>query len=215
MALSSVYKKYFQKSKVFLYPILGIKRGVSVVPTETYISWQGYYTSEDMKLICVYDVRTDSEYKQFEKNVLLNHNRLNDYVKVGNQLVLTFDLSDLGDDWFHFINGRYSKISMNLKQKILTFFDKYSGNYAYMHSYLIPEKYFNNWLLFKHNYEPMNRNDYTKLMNKTFESTGKKISTTLIRKMVVSDLYPVEKMKKLSSIMGHSIKTAVTDYAKD
>jgi len=145
MALSSVYKKYFQKSKVFLYPILGIKRGVSVVPTETYISWQGYYTSEDMKLICVYDVRTDSEYKQFEKNVLLNHNRLNDYVKVGNQLVLTFDLSDLGDDWFHFINGRYSKISMNLKQKILTFFDKYSGNYAYMHSYLIPEKYFNNY----------------------------------------------------------------------
>jgi hypothetical protein len=34
---------------------------------------------------------------------------------------------------------------MNLKQKILTFFDKYSGNYAYMHSYLIPEKYFNNY----------------------------------------------------------------------
>jgi hypothetical protein len=79
----------------------------------------------------------------------------------------------------------------------------------------IPDKYFNNWILFKHNYEPMNRNDYTKLMNKTFEPTGKKISTTLIRKMVVSELYPVEKMKKLSSIMGHSIKTAVTDYAKD
>jgi hypothetical protein len=98
-----------------------------------------------MKLICVYDLRTDDEYKHFEKNVLLNHNRLNDYVKVDNQLVLTFDLSDLGDDWFHFINGKYSKISMNLKQKILNFFDKYSGNYAYMHSYLIPEKYFSNY----------------------------------------------------------------------
>jgi hypothetical protein len=145
MALNSVYKKYFQKSKVFLYPILGIKRGVSVVPTETYISWKGYCNSEDMKLICVYDVRTDDEYKNFEKNVLLNHNRLNDYVKVGNQLVLTFDLSDLSDDWFHFINGKYSRISMNLKQKILNFFDKYSGNYAYMHSYLIPEKYFSNY----------------------------------------------------------------------
>jgi hypothetical protein len=145
MALNSVYRKYFQKSKVFLYPILGIKRGVSVVPIETYVSWKGYYNSEDMKLICVYDVRTDDEYKQFEKNVLLNHNRLNDYVKVGNQAVLTFDMADLGDDWFHFINGRYSKISMNLKQKILNFFDKYSGNYAYMHSYLIPEKYFSNY----------------------------------------------------------------------
>jgi hypothetical protein len=145
MALNSVYKKYFQKSKVFLYPLLGIKRGVSVVPTETYVSWDGHYNSEDMKLICVYDIRTDDEYKHFEKNVLLNHNRLSDYVKVGHQLVLSFDLSDLGNDWFHFINGRYSKISPNLKQKILDFFDKYSGNYAYMHSYLIPEKYFENY----------------------------------------------------------------------
>ena len=34
---------------------------------------------------------------------------------------------------------------MNLKQKILNFFDKHSGNYAYMHSYLIPEKYFSNY----------------------------------------------------------------------
>lgn len=145
MALSSLYKKYFQKSKVFLYPILGIKRGAGVVPIETYISWKGHYNSEDMKLICVYDIRKDDEYKQFEKNVLLNHNRLNDYIKIENQLVLTFDLSDLEDDWSHFINGRYSKISTNLKQKILVFFDKYSGNYAYMHSYLIPEKYFSNY----------------------------------------------------------------------
>jgi len=145
MALSSVYSKYFQKSKVFLYPLLGIKRGVSVVPVETYVCWKNHYTAEDMKLICIYDVRTDDEYKQFEKNVLLNHNRLNDYIKVGSQLILTFDLSDLGDDWDHFINGRYSKISLNLKQKILNFFDKYSGNYAYMHSYLIPEKYFENY----------------------------------------------------------------------
>lgn len=145
MALNSVYKKYFQKSKVFLYPLLGIKRGVSVVPVETYISWHGYYNSEDMKLICVYDVRTDDEYITFEKNILLGHTRLSDYVKVNSQAVFTFDFSDLEDDWFHFIDGKYSKISMNLKQKILSFFDKYSGNYAYMHSYLIPEKYFSNY----------------------------------------------------------------------
>jgi len=145
MALNSVYKKYFQKSKVFLYPILGIKRGSSVIPIETYISWDGHYTSEDMKLICVYEVRQDDEYKKFEKNILLNHSRLANYSKINSQLVLAFDFSDLEDDWFHFINGQYSKINMNLKQKILNFFDKTSGNYAYMHSYLIPEKYFNNY----------------------------------------------------------------------
>jgi hypothetical protein len=145
MALNSVYKKYFQKSKVFLYPLLGIKRGVSVVPVETYFSWEGYYNSEDMKLICVYDIRTDEEYVLFEKNTLLKHNRLSDYIKVNSQAIFTFDFSDMGDDWFHFINGRYSKISLELKQKILNFFDKYSGNYAYIHSYLIPEKYFSNY----------------------------------------------------------------------
>ena len=145
MALNSVYKKYFQKSKVFLYPLLGIKRGVSVVPVETYFSWEGYYNSEDMKLICVYDIRTDEEYVLFEKNTLLKHNRLSDYIKVNSQAIFTFDFSDMGDDWFHFINGRYSKISLELKQKILNFFDKYSGNYAYMHSYLIPVKYFSNY----------------------------------------------------------------------
>jgi len=145
MALNSIYKRYFQKSKVFLYPLLGIKRGVSVVPVETYICWQGYYTSEDMKLICVYDIRKDDEYKFFEKNTLLSHNRLSDYIKIGSQAVLTFDFSDLGDDWSQFINGKYSKLNIKLKQKILDFFDKYSGNYAYMHSYLIPEKYFNNY----------------------------------------------------------------------
>ena len=145
MALNSVYKKYFQKSKVFLYPLLGIKRGVSVVPVETYFSWEGYYNSEDMKLICVYDIRTDEEYVLFEKNTLLKHNRLCDYIKVNSQAIFTFDFSDMEDDWFHLINRRYSKIRLELKQKILGFFDKYSGNYAYIHSYLIPEKYFSNY----------------------------------------------------------------------
>ena len=53
MALTSIYSKYFQKSKVFIYPLLGIKRGLSVVPKETYISWEGHCKPEDMKLICV------------------------------------------------------------------------------------------------------------------------------------------------------------------
>jgi len=145
MALNSIYKKYFQKSKVFLYPILGIKRGSNVVPIETYICWKGYYNSEDMKLICVYEINKNDEYDLFEKDVLLKHNRLFDLVKIDSVAVLTFDFSDLGDDWNHFINGRYSKISIDFKKTILNFFDKYSGNYAYMHSYLIPEKYFNNY----------------------------------------------------------------------
>jgi hypothetical protein len=106
----------------------------------------------------------------------------------------------------------YGQIEFNIDEDYLVNgFNKYYNSIKKN----IPEKYFNHWFLFKHNFEPMNRNEYTKLMNKTFEGTGKKISTSLIRKLVVSELYPVEKMKKLSSIMGHSIKTAINDYARD
>ena len=78
MVIDALYRKYFQKSKIFLYPLLDIKRGTSVVPKDTYLSWNDTINSEDMKLVCVYYVRTDQEYLQFEKNVLLKHNRLID-----------------------------------------------------------------------------------------------------------------------------------------
>ncbi len=145
MALTSIYSKYFQKSKVFLYPLLGIKRGLSVVPKETYIAWEGHYKPEDMKLICVYDYRKDEEYQKIEKNLLLEHNRLSDYKRVKKEAIIVFDFSDLDDNWFHFINGKFSQIEIKVKQKILGFFDVHGGNYAYMHSYLIPEKYYDNY----------------------------------------------------------------------
>jgi len=143
MIIDALYKKYFQKSKIFLYPLLDIKRGTSVVPTETYVSWNNAINSEDMKLVCVYYPRKDTEYIQFEKQILLKHTRLVDYVKVDDEtLVVTFDFSDLKDDWMHFIKGKYSKMNTTTKSKILNFFDKKSGNYAYVESYLFPEKHF-------------------------------------------------------------------------
>ena len=42
----------------------------------------------------------------------------------------------------YFLNGKYSKIDVNTKRKILDFFDKKSGNYAYVESYLFPEKHY-------------------------------------------------------------------------
>ena len=143
MVIDALYRKYFQKSKIFLYPLLGIKRGTSVVPSETYLSWENKVDSEDMKLVCVYHTRTDMEYLQFEKNILLKHNRLVDFTKVDeDKLVAIFNFSDLSDDWSYFLDGKYSKMNTNTKRKILDFFDKRSGNYAYVESYLFPENHF-------------------------------------------------------------------------
>jgi hypothetical protein len=146
MAVKSVYNKYFQKSKVFLYPLLGIKKGVKVVPSETYIAWKPFYIPEDVKLVCLYHPNKSNEYEKYEKEVLLKHNRLCDIKEINaHSKIFVFDFNDLKDDWEHFMNGKYSKISDDVKNKILDFFDKNTANYIYIKSYLYPEKYFSDY----------------------------------------------------------------------
>ena len=142
MEIESIYKNYFQKSKMFLYPLLDLKRGAPAVPDETYLSWENCYSSEDMKFICKYKNRRDAEFLNYEKSVLLNHQRLIDRKKTVDYIVYVFDFADIKSDWMNFINGFYSKLSKKSKEKILNYFDKYSGNYVYMNSYLYPNKYF-------------------------------------------------------------------------
>jgi hypothetical protein len=146
MAIKSVYNKYFQKSKVFLYPLLGIKRGSKIVPSETYLTWYPFYETEDMKLVCLYHPNKSNEYEKYEKNVLLKHNRLYDIQLIDqhNKLFI-FDFSDMKEDWQYFINGKYSNLNNKIKGKIKGFFDVHSANYVYMSSYLYPNEYFDNY----------------------------------------------------------------------
>lgn len=142
MVINSIYKKYFQKSKIFIYPLLDIKRGTEIVPSETYLAWNNSYSPEDKKLICIYN--TDSiDYKEFERSIILKHSRLHEYVKINDtQAVCVFDFSDLGLDWNRLINGKYSQLTDNTKRKIINFFDKHSGNYVYVTSYMFPKSFF-------------------------------------------------------------------------
>jgi len=145
MVINALYKKYFQKSKIFIYPLLDIKRGTEIVPSETYLAWNDKYTPEDKKLICLYS--TDIlDYKEFEKTVILKHSRLHEYVKVNDkQAVCVFDFSDLATDWNKMISGQYSKLTDNTKRKIVNFFDKHSGNYVYVTSYMFPKSFFSRY----------------------------------------------------------------------
>jgi hypothetical protein len=143
MEMDALYTEYFQKSKIFLYPLLDIRRGSGVTPIQTYFEWEGHYAAEDMKLIAIYPIRDDHEYKLFMKNIILKHPRLVEFNKIDDhRQVLIFDFSDLKDDWFKLINGQYSKITMNIKRKLRDHFDKKSSNFAYIESYLFPERYF-------------------------------------------------------------------------
>jgi hypothetical protein len=142
MSIDALYMKYFQKSKIFLYPILDIKKGSSVTPIQTYLGYEGKIQPEDAKLITHYFTREDFEYKNFEKNVLFKHNRLIDFEKLDDSNTLfIFDYSDLKDDWICLINGNYSKMNVTTKRKILNHFIDNHSNHVYIESYLFPEKY--------------------------------------------------------------------------
>jgi hypothetical protein len=143
MALNEIYRKYFQKSKIFLYPLLDIPRGAKVLPKETYLSWESSYTSEDAKLVCLYEVKDSPDYAMFESQTLIRHTRLNDYIKINDfTSLLIFDFYDLKADWNNIVNGKYSQIQDHLKQKILRYFNNNKANQDYIKSYLYPEFYF-------------------------------------------------------------------------
>jgi hypothetical protein len=69
-------------------------------------------------------------------------------------------------------------------------------------------------LFFDKDFKKFSSNEFSRFFEKAFNGTGKHITTTMIRKIVVSNLYDVEKMKKLSYVMGHSLTEALSSYSK-
>ena len=142
-AIESLYKDYFQKSRIFLYPILEIKRGSSVTPIETYMAWEGKYSVNDMKLICLYHLRSDAEFINFEKEKLIKNKHFFDFKQVeGNKGVYVFDFTEYKSDWEKLLKSRYSQLTYNYKKKIENFYGRRDSNFAYIESYISPPKYY-------------------------------------------------------------------------
>jgi hypothetical protein len=142
--IKSLYTKYTQKSRIFLYPFLDIKRGVSVTPIETYVSWTGLSKPEDKNLICVYHLRDDDDFKLFEKHKLLNNRHFVAFYQLPEEkAAYIFNLESEGETFDFFLQGKYSKIPEDKKKKILSFFSGNKHNHAIINSYLNPELYFN------------------------------------------------------------------------
>ena len=71
--MALIYTDYFQKSKVFLYPLLGIGRKATYVPKQTYICWDNVYSTEDCKLILEYKTKPTVAFKKFASRYLDKH----------------------------------------------------------------------------------------------------------------------------------------------
>ena len=145
--MEETYMQYFQKSKIFLYPLLDIRKGEEFVPVDTYICWDGLYRQDDYKYICVYKTIKNLKFKNFERKYLINHPLLHykeDITPEGsdnNIRVYIFDLSEHKHDFDMFVLGSYSKFSIDVKNKILKYFGKTGRISQYIQSYLDPESH--------------------------------------------------------------------------
>jgi hypothetical protein len=142
--MKQIYRQYFQKSKVFLYPLLGITKGIKYVPIQTYTSWDGHYVGSENLLICVYAIEKDSKEtfdifveKHLEKNEFY-HSR----VSKNNLEIISFNLKFFQEDIKKFNKGKYSEFCILTKRIILNFFGNIGTISEYMESYLYPEKYY-------------------------------------------------------------------------
>lgn len=140
--IDSIYTKYFQKSRSFLYPALGIKRSSSISPSGTYISLDGLVGPEDMKLVVSFREDLSEGYKAFEQQMLLSNPLFSQIIHIQDYSVYLFDFESYKNDWFNFILGKYSKLSNPLKKAIRLYYGEGSSEFKYIESYLQPDKHF-------------------------------------------------------------------------
>ena len=122
--MGNVYTEYFQKSKVFLYPLLALGRGIKYVPRETYCAWEDVYSTDDMMLLCVYKCKLTADFKKFANRHLIAHPLFRDHISLDDKRqMFIFNFDKYSHDYKNFIKGKYSQYSINAKISILEFFE--------------------------------------------------------------------------------------------
>lgn len=143
-----LYKDYFSKSFVFLYKLLGIPRN-SYPPLKTAVAWKNRYLPTDRMLICQYDIRSDQGWLVHLSENLLTNKRFRSYSESldGKFCFLTFSFAgkDVRGDWDLFLAGKYSQWSAESKEYLRTMYGYNSVQWAYIESFLYPERFFQHY----------------------------------------------------------------------
>lgn len=140
--IKSLYREYTQKSLIFLYPLLGIKRGSSTKPIGAYLSWANKYSEADCKFICVYHLRDDREFRVFEEVKLRGNKYFHEFFELEDgKGAYVFDFSEQDVDFWYIVRGKYSRLTKQHKATIMEFFKNHRADAAYIETYLYPKKY--------------------------------------------------------------------------
>ena len=137
-----VYTSYFQKSKVFLYPLLKINKGISNVPIETYVSWDNFYAPNDLKFFCKYKTKKTKSFIKFANSHLVHHPLFQERIELDESTQLfIYDFSGYKSDFKKFLSGKYSQFTLQSKINILDFFNKGDDKVSdYIDGFLSPDK---------------------------------------------------------------------------
>jgi hypothetical protein len=138
--MDNVYTDYFQKSKVFLYPLLKLKKGIAYVPIQTYVCWEHECAVEDHKLLCEYHVKSSDKFVAFCNRYLKSNKLFYEYIDLGeNKHLFIFDFKPYKNDYNRFILGKFSQFSLESKLVILDFFSSSGHMLNVVTSFLSPD----------------------------------------------------------------------------
>jgi hypothetical protein len=144
--IEKLRKEYFQKSKVFLYPLLKIPKGHKYVPIGTYVAWAEEIYPADKKFLCVYTLQATDEFYKFENKYLLGNEMFSNFhLLEDNTGLFVFNYNRFNEDYIKFLAGRYSTMSEDFKRVIVQFFkskDIKNIGFHHVNSYLYPDFYF-------------------------------------------------------------------------
>lgn len=142
---------YVQKSRFFLYPLLGFARNNYPKPQEVYMTWEGEYEVEDCCLILLYPIADDESCKKFQEDVL-QHQYFLEHFEVDEGVlrkeydhhrafVYVFDMKSMKAEYMKIAKGKYSTLLKPIKTQILNFFKSDRGAYVRVYSYLYPSNH--------------------------------------------------------------------------
>lgn len=135
-----IYREYFQKSFVFLYPLLKLRKYKHFRPASVYMFHKDYCGE---KLYCVFKQEKTLEWTEFEQNILLGHSMLHMCHPVGKESMLyVFDYSIYKKDFYKVKEGKYSLLSPETKRTIIDYYGVRSPLFVYIESFLYPDKYY-------------------------------------------------------------------------
>ena len=146
--IKELNRAYVQKSKLFLYPLLGIKRGGTYTPVKTYLRWDGKYTTVDRKLMVAYRLEDSDAFMAFDREVLRANPRFEEFYKITNDLgIYVFGFKKMLDFevYGQVAKGGYSEMNSEFKRMVVNFFSDNKRNKEQMKSYLYPSKYYEDY----------------------------------------------------------------------